>query len=394
MRILWSSNAPWTPSGYGQQTALMTPRIKAMGHEVAIFGWWGLVGSAMLWDYGIPVYPKLFDRYGNDALAAHAEHFKAELIITLMDVAAMHPRAVFDTPWIPWWPVDCEPVRVREVGTLRKALTVVALSRFGEEQAKRVGLLDVRVIPHGIDTTVFSPGDQVEARERLGFPQDRFIVGMVGANKGKPCRKAFLEHILAFAELHEKYPDSLLYLHTHRSSEMEGLDLPAICQSVGLEVRRDVIFVGLYANVAGLIPPEQMVDVYRSMDVLANASYGEGFGIPILEAQACGIPVITGDWTAMPEITFAGWPIDKCDAERTLTNFNTWQWRPRVGAIRDAMEDAYHGRFWKGTREDARAGALKFDVDLLAETRWKPLLEEVGEWVAPGAGGIEMVKFS
>ena len=41
---------------------------------------------------------------------------------------------------------------------------------------------------------------------------------------------------------------------------------------------------------------------------------GEGFGVPIIEAQACGTPVITGDWTAMSEITRTGLAIPKEDA--------------------------------------------------------------------------------
>jgi glycosyltransferase involved in cell wall biosynthesis len=58
------------------------------------------------------------------------------------------------------------------------------------------------------------------------------------------------------------------------------------------------------------IPAEKMALLYNGFDVLASPSYGEGFGVPILEAQACGVPVIVTDWTAMTELMGAGWLVD------------------------------------------------------------------------------------
>ena len=56
MRILWHSNAPWCPSGYGNQSALFLPRFQALGHEVACLANYGLQGTAFDWD-GVPVFP-------------------------------------------------------------------------------------------------------------------------------------------------------------------------------------------------------------------------------------------------------------------------------------------------------------------------------------------------
>ena len=46
MKILIHSNAPWVPSGYGSQVMLMLPRLRALGHEVAVSSFYGLSGSA------------------------------------------------------------------------------------------------------------------------------------------------------------------------------------------------------------------------------------------------------------------------------------------------------------------------------------------------------------
>ena len=54
-------------------------------------------------------------------------------------------------------------------------------------------------------------------------------------------------------------------------------------------------------------PAALVANLYQAFDVLLNPSMGEGFGIPILEAQACGVPVIASDHSAMTELTQAGW---------------------------------------------------------------------------------------
>jgi glycosyltransferase involved in cell wall biosynthesis len=61
-----------------------------------------------------------------------------------------------------------------------------------------------------------------------------------------------------------------------------------------LDISADVVFVGG-------IPLEETVHFYRAADVFVYPSFNETFGLPILEAMACGCPVVTSDTTAMPE---------------------------------------------------------------------------------------------
>ena len=57
MRILWSSNAPWAGTGYGNQTRTFVPRIKDLGHDMAVLAFYGLEGAQINWQ-GIPIYPR------------------------------------------------------------------------------------------------------------------------------------------------------------------------------------------------------------------------------------------------------------------------------------------------------------------------------------------------
>jgi glycosyltransferase involved in cell wall biosynthesis len=120
-----------------------------------------------------------------------------------------------------------------------------------------------------------------------------------------------------------------------------------------------------------------MAQIYSALDVHCGVTMGEGFGIPIIEAQACGTPVIVGDWTSMPELVFSGWKVDKSDAEPIFTNLNAYQFLPHPGAIADKLEMAYQMRGNQDYRKRARDGAVKYEADKIVEKYWKPALAKI-----------------
>lgn len=375
MNINWFSNAPWTSVGYGNQTRLFTPRIRALGHEVTITAFYGLSGARLNWN-GMPVFPLVRHPYGQDVISDHATFAGADCIISLLDVWVCQPEQI-TLPWFPWFPIDHEPIPNKVLEKARQATKGITMSRFGQRMAEQAGL-DTYYIPHGVETDVFKPGDLAAARMRMGLPADAFIVGMVAANKGNPPRKAFYEQIAAFAALKAKHSDALLYLHTDDGTHGgEVVNLPQYCARMGLKPQTDVIFVDQYANALGL-PDSYMVDMYNAFDVMTLASMGEGFGIPLIEAQSCGCPVITGEWTAMGELVFGGWKIGKDEASPEYHDyFDAFQWRVNPGAVAERMFAAYEMRGNHDYRTRARAGALAYDADKITEKYWKPVLEDI-----------------
>jgi glycosyltransferase involved in cell wall biosynthesis len=220
---------------------------------------------------------------------------------------------------------------------------------------------------------------QMDARKRLGMPADAFIIGIVAANKGYPPRKSWPEMFEAFAKLRTKHNDAILFAHTNPTTQHGGVNLFEIAEQNGLRLGTDVFFPNQYQLVMGGLNDDGMSDLYSAMDVHLLASRGEGFGIPIVEAQACGCPVIVGDWTSMPELVFAGWKIPMSDARPEWSPLGGYQFAPRVGAIVDALEAAYTVRGNDEYRKRARAGAVKYDADVVFERYWLPVLAEITE---------------
>ena len=381
MRILWASNAPWAHTGYGNQTRIFVPRIQKLGHEMSIFANYGLGGAVLNVAEGIKVYPLGLEAHGADIIASHANHVKADIVITLYDAWVFRPEIASRFRWVPWLPVDHDPLPERVKMVLESAWQPIAYSRFGEAKLKEAGL-DPRYVPHGIETETFRPGtakERATARERLKIGDDTFVASMVAANKGTPSRKSFPEVLWAWKQFNARHPNSILYLHTHAGPEMTGIDLPLLIHKLQIPDKA-IAFCDPYWNLIGF-PDNYMREVYLASDVLLNPAMGEGFGLPIVEAQACGCPVIVGDNTAMSELCFAGW---KVPGQPFWTPVGAWQFVLSLEAILEALENAYKHRGSATLAKIAREGAMAYDADAVTETYWKPVLAEIESEVSAG----------
>jgi glycosyltransferase involved in cell wall biosynthesis len=375
MRITWLSNAPWTRTGYGVQTKLFAPRVKELGHELALINQYGHDGGEIEWN-GIRCYPRLNHLYGQDAGILFSKDFEADICIVLMDawvydfdVWAQHGIKV-----VPWFPVDSEPIAKLVEAKLKQTFQPVAYSRYGQLQAQAVGI-DALYVPHGVDTAVFKPKPKSEAREFMGWPEDKFVFGMVANNKGYPARKAFYEQFKAFAMLHKQCPDTMLYCHAN-AFQGDGINLKQLAEHHGIE--QVTYFPDQQRYVNGQLGDDYMVNVYNAMDCLLSVTMGEGFGVPILEAQACGTPVIVGDWTAMSELCFAGWEVDKEFALPTwVPTIDCYWFLPDPEAIYGCMSEAYFKARSQSLKDNARIGSLAYDADYVTREYWQPALSQI-----------------
>jgi D-inositol-3-phosphate glycosyltransferase len=149
---------------------------------------------------------------------------------------------------------------------------------YGAEPAR------VDVVPPGVDTDVFAPGDQRAARVRHGFGADERIVVFAGRIQPLKGPDVLLR---AAAVLRARYPDE-----RWRIVVVGGLSgvgrvgphgLAGMAGSLGID------------DMVTFLPPqprELLAEIFRAADVVAVPSHNESFGLVALEAQACGTPVV------------------------------------------------------------------------------------------------------
>jgi len=376
------SNSPGQPTGYGQATDALVKLLKRDGADVASLSNYGHEGINTIYKtkYGeIPIYARGNDLYSNDVAPAHHKHWRAlnpnqpDLMITLYDVWVLTSKAFDDIPIASWTPIDHNPMPPGVLKWLQKEnVTPLAMSKFGLEQINKAGL-EATYIPHSIDTKVFKYTDKIDGLpvdEYMGFESGRFVVGMNAANKASGIlhRKAFGENMMAFSMFARKHPDAMLYIHADPTSQ-HGWNLMALGQMLGIPAD-NMTFPDPLAYRYGM-PQETLAGIYSSWDVMLATSYGEGFGIPTVEAQACGVPVIVSKFAASPELVGDGWAIGGQPLYDPAQH-SFWH-VPSVPEIVEALEQAY--ATGKVKSEKAVQFAQQYDHEKVWQENWLPMLK-------------------
>lgn len=372
---IWS-NAPNAPTGYGTQVQVLADWLLGEGFEVSVSANYGVQTQPST--MGLPsgrqvlVYPQGYDSYSQDVIFGHWKHFreatgKPTVLVTLFDNWVLkNPQLAQVDRIVSWTPIDHTPVPPQVADWCgRENVTPVAMSKFGLEQLERKGLT-AAYIPHTVSPTFRR---KKGGGELMGASDDAFVVMMNAANKGAaPTRKAWSENLLALSVFAADKPDVYIYLHTEARCPA-GIDIPALVNAVGLKDK--VRFPDQYAYRMGVFTADSLAKLYTRADVLLAVSLGEGFGIPTVEAQACGTRVIGSNATATPELVSEdGWLVDG-QPEWDPAQHSFWH-RPHVHSIVRALEEAYEGK-----RGESRKAIVK--ADEYAESKWLPRWGELLE---------------
>jgi len=184
-----------------------------------------------------------------------------------------------------------------------RAHAVIVSSRYAAGEVTRELQLDpsrVHVCPPGRP----SWSDEVRKRRRSITPRHILFLGTLSLRKNVGT---LLE---AYARLRERRPDAPpLVLAGHRTAASARWE--ARCEQAPLKG---------HVEITGYVDTATRIDLYTHASMLVLPSYEEGFGLPVLEAMACAVPVIVSSRGSLPEVAGpAAAPIDPDDAEGFAT---------------------------------------------------------------------------
>ena len=394
LRILWNSNAPAANSGYSIETRDLLYRLAEDGWPVAISAFYGVDGGPVDIAYpdylnprlkGITIkhYPKLSEPWGSDAMFFHSRDWKANVVFSMQDIWTLDPSFLSQLPaWIPWFPVDKEPLPINVIQKLQHAYKILCFSKFGYDLLLNAGFA-AQFIYEGTDVEIFKPRDRAEARKKLGLPQDVFLWSMVGANKENPPRKGFQEALEAFKMFYDKHSEAAMLFHIQQRSPA-GFPVKEYANYLGILNR--VFFIDDYKSMF-LSSSDMIAMEYNACNALLHPSQTEGFGLGIIEAQASGKPVVVQKCQSQPELIIEG--KTGFEAKTLFKRFTQDLSFVNVAdpmSVYEGMEKTYVmvKKDEKQVEKDCRDWIVKnFNIDTLVKEVWTPMLESLQNNLLP-----------
>jgi L-malate glycosyltransferase len=169
---------------------------------------------------------------------------------------------------------------------LKKADFIFSTSEVMKKEVVRLGIPEVTVTPFGVNIDVYKP-QQIQRRDGG--------VKVIGTVKTLERHYGIDILINAFAMLKKTYASPLQLVICGSGTQEKALKELAV--STGYN--NDIVF-------KGHIPQEEVPDYIRRFDIFANLSREESFGVAVIEAMACGVPVVVSDAPGLVEVTAQG----------------------------------------------------------------------------------------
>jgi len=395
--VLFScGNAPGLPTGYGGQCLLaLRAFLKAGASKVYILAWNLTVNQFK------PMQPftteeitrgfgmqKIFDAKGSEDVDWSSVYWfsnpytqwpttirkhhinemiaksEASLFVSLQDIFMFEPGPFHCTSAV-WMPLHFVPVEHPTVLALSDFDLQLPISGWGAAlleplQRQKHCERHIEVVAHGRCTRTYYPDwDNVSEKKRTrfiwGWPQDAFVILIIASNSEESGRKAFDAQLQAFSKFKALHPNAWLHIH---AESVRAYDIPRLLETFGeLQGRSSYInFEDQRARTHGEAPcsgdrcsmtpstslnsisEESIAKMYRACDVLLASACSEGCGVPILEAQFCGCPVVTTRATAMWEETHFGISVKPVQWIARM-DFNSGWMLPNVPGIVDALKE-------------------------------------------------------
>ncbi len=392
MIILTSGDDPKTSTGYGQIWDNLLPRWAKARPDWKIYhiGWQNRDREHQTRE-GYYMLPINKVEYGFDVVESYLLKYKPDVFLTMADVGITAGfidgvRAAKLKGWTGrWFAISLVDTESWEYTVWSKILecpdVVIAGAKNGEILFAKHKVANVVTIPMGVDTSIYHPlANKEELKNRFGLG-GKFVVGFVGKNQRRKMQPYLINGFSKFAKGKD---DVKLLLHTDLESPA-GWSIPCLIAKAEATIdpqlqkpNPKIIMTNPNLDVIARqrIQPEHMNEIYNLMDIYCYAVGGEGFGMPGVECQSSGVPLMMTDYSSACEIM--------CDDDLKIPVLRDKYGRnvtevggngvenaiPDDNEIAEMLNRIYHE--WKYKQIEvrnkrAREFALKYDWEKIAE---------------------------
>jgi len=359
MRVMPISDSPWAPTGFGTNTKNIACVLAADGHTIGYGGCQNPKHDEnyeLPWPLGqdkkkvsielLPIMHHGQEKFGEKSFDQWEQNFRPDVCLTHLDIqmfswlvqrkvpthaniplreenkwlTGKQRKQLYERMWKdiikgPKWkiasiiPIDGQPSIPAWIEVLRHVDYPVAMSRYGEEvmrmdfkELPESWFNNLVTIPHGVDCNLFKPSI-------VKKPDNAFIIGCVARNQHRKNIPRLMKAFKFFIDKDNLKPkDARLLLHMDWTDYM-GWNIEYMAEYYDI---KDYLVPPLMGKLdqGGGVSEEKLVEIYNTMDVFALPTAGEGFGIPTIEAMACGTPVVITNYTSSYELIGAKSPED------------------------------------------------------------------------------------
>jgi len=307
VRVLLVSDSA-VPTGFGRIIDEIGIRLVKRGQQVLATSYYydGLLppqfdGTPL--PYHVAVLAGKPDQVGEIAKVIAA--FQPEVVVSCQDF----PYAVqlFLHPGIDWsriarvmiTPVDGTPIESGWLDLMPHLDGAMTISEFGVKAFADAGYR-VGLCRPGINSDKFfrvTPEQRRETRAKLGLTDQHFVLGTMAQNQGRKAISIMLEAFMAWA----KDKPHARYLLDMDEVSPAGWHIPNIVRANGWDAtklifRNDAVRAGI----------TDLRDRYNALDAHVVLAHREGYGLPLVEAMACGVVSMAMDYCSGTEIVGDG----------------------------------------------------------------------------------------
>jgi glycosyltransferase involved in cell wall biosynthesis len=297
-KILYISDSPTISTGYGRVSKELTMALHQAGHSVTAIGW-GHDGREHGFPFGIIPCNTHQENFGEDKVARFIREEQPDIVFSLGDPWMLqyteHMEEMKTVCHISYFPIDGYPIPPNWHSWIRSVNVPVVFSKFAFNLVKEILGKNPVYIPHGVNTDVFKPLENTkEIKKSILGRDDLFVVGCVARNQPRKNLPALIK---AFAKFSQNKNDVALYMHCQIRDVGWNIDELVARFNIGEKAFHTEGF-----NAMKGVPDNELNMVYNMFDVMALPTMAEGFGLPILESQSAGTPVLVTDFSACTEL--------------------------------------------------------------------------------------------